>query len=171
MKISTQTRYSLRILSELAMQADTGIRITTHQIAESQGLSEKYLESIATKLQKGGFVTSSKGFGGGYRLAMPADEITLGMVMRMMETNYFVTHCVKNPEANCKNYSTCVIHEFLDTIEDALSGVVDNVTIQDICTRYMQKNGSEDSLVCAEAERPLDISEILFDSAEALSNS
>lgn len=170
MKISTQTRYSLRMLSELAMHAETGIRITTKQVAQSQGLSEKYLESIATKLQKGGLISSTKGFGGGYRLALPASEITLGRVMRLMETNYFVTHCVKDPEKDCKVYKTCVIHEFLDVVENAMSKVVDNVTIQDICDRHAQRNslnGEAASVACVESApteeaKEIDLEELLF---------
>ena len=93
------------------------------------------------------------------------------MVMRRMETNYCVPHCVKDPEINCKIYKTCVIHEFLDTIEAALSGVVDNVTIQDICDRYAQKNGSEDALVCAngEAGEAFDVDDFLFEELTAFS--
>ena len=154
MKISTQTRYSLRMLCELAMHADTGIRITTQQVARSQGISEKYLESIATKLQKGGLISSSKGFGGGYRLTLPATEITMGMVMRLMETNFFVKHCVKDAEVNCAVFQTCVIHEFLDVLEEAISSVVDKVTIHDICERYAAKNsfGQHAEIACVEAE-------------------
>lgn len=146
------------MLCELAIHADTGIRITTQQVARSQGISEKYLESIATKLQKGGLISSSKGFGGGYRLALPATEITMGMVMRLMETNFFVKHCVKDADVNCAVFQTCVIHEFLDVLEEAISSVVDNVSIQDICDRHAEKNsfGQQADFACVEVEPRLE---------------
>ncbi len=145
MKVSTQTRYAIRMLLELSL-FDNGIgRMTAQQIASNQGISEKYLESIATKLQKGGFLISSKGFGGGYKMAIPTEEISLGAIMRLMETNFFSSHCVKNPEENCVNYADCVYFDMFCEVERTLEEKVNSISIADIRERYLRRseNGSK----------------------------
>lgn len=135
MKISTQTRYAMRFLVELALyESKAGLedRLTTHQIAQKQGISGKYLESIACKLKKAGFVSSLKGVKGGYRLAQPLEEISVGQVMRVMETTYFELHCVKNPEETCPNYEACKLVHYWSNLEEAISCVVDTVMLKDI---------------------------------------
>ena len=68
MKISTKGRYALRVMIDLA-EHDNGEYITLMDIAERQGISEKYLESIVSMLSKNDFLTSLRGKGGGYKLS------------------------------------------------------------------------------------------------------
>lgn len=142
MKISTQSRYAIRMLLELSLQENDTQRLTAQQIALRQGISEKYLESIATKLQKGGFLHSSKGFGGGYRLALAPAEIRLGDIMRLMETNFFASHCVKDPEKNCKHFTDCITYEYLCQIEQTLSQEANSISINDLRNRYHERKKS-----------------------------
>lgn len=135
MKITTQTRYGMRFLLELALHESDRTqtdKVTTQQIAQKQGISEKYLESIAAKLKKGGLVFSSKGVNGGYWLAKPIDEICLGDVMRLMETTYFTIHCVVNPEADCPNHKSCPLAKFWNSLEVSISDMVDGLSLEDI---------------------------------------
>lgn len=66
MKISTKGRYALRVMIDLA-EHDNGEYITLMDIAERQGISEKYLESIVSLLSKNDFLISLRGKGGGYK--------------------------------------------------------------------------------------------------------
>lgn len=91
MKISTNSRYALRFLLRLSL-APEGCRVTTMSVAEQEGISEKMLERIAARLRKEGYVRSAKGVGGGYCLARPAEEITVGEVLRLMETSLSLIH-------------------------------------------------------------------------------
>ena len=133
MKISTQTRYAMRFLVELALYESKSAadeRLTIQQAAAKQGISGKYLESIVSKLKKAGLVNSLKGIKGGYRLAKPADDINLGDVMRLMETNYFERHCVDDPETHCPNYEDCVLVGYWCTLEDMITDLVDGITLR-----------------------------------------
>src|SRR5690242_17914101 len=92
MKVSTKTRYALRFLVELALHEDNNEdarRMTTDEIAQNQGISEKYLEAIAAKLKKAGYISSVRGVNGGYNLVKPTSEICIGDVMRFMESSFF----------------------------------------------------------------------------------
>lgn len=136
MKISTQTRYALRFLLELAVHElnpnNSAIKMTTQEIASSQQISEKYLESIASKLRKNGFINSIKGVNGGYWLAKSPDSITLGDIMRVMENEYFVVHCINDPQKRCPNFEGCQMEKFLRRIESKIDEVVDHVTLESI---------------------------------------
>ena len=75
MKISTKGRYALRIMVDLAQQHSNEF-IPLRDVSERQDISEKYAEVIVGLLSKTGFVFSSRGKGGGYKLARPPETIT-----------------------------------------------------------------------------------------------
>ena len=116
MKISTQTRYAIRFLYELSVNGSGQKRVTAKQAAESQGISEKYLESIAAKLCRNGYVNSIKGVGGGYALARPIEEISVGEIIELMEKQFFEIHCVPNADTDCVNYEGCAVADFWEEV-------------------------------------------------------
>lgn len=131
MKISTRSRYAMRFLLELALLDDDGTRTTTQKIALDQGISKKYLESIATKLARAGIIESAKGVGGGFWLAKPPEDITVGAVMCLMEKSLFHKHCITHPQ-ECVSYGNCVMMDLWDALDEAIHDVVDRVTLADI---------------------------------------
>ncbi len=131
----------MRMLLELALNEKPYERLTTQQIATNQGISEKYLEAIANKLKKAGYLDSSKGIGGGYLLRVPPESITIGDLMRLMETSFFQIHCVKDADTSCPQYDRCVMVEIWEVLEVAIRNVVDNITIANMRDRFLEKNG------------------------------
>jgi Rrf2 family protein len=83
MRVSAKVDYALRAMMELAARAD-GLT-TAEQLATSQKIPPKFLESILAQLRSGGLVASQRGAEGGYRLARPADEISIADVIRELE--------------------------------------------------------------------------------------
>jgi len=84
MNISVKGEYALQAIFDLAMQsAAQPVKIAG--IARRQKIPQKFLEMILSGLKQGGFVESRRGADGGYRLARPADQITVGQVLRFME--------------------------------------------------------------------------------------
>ena len=84
MLVSTKGRYALRVMLELA-QSDSTVYMPLPLIAEKQGISEKYLESIISVLSKAGLVDGLRGKGGGYRLNRPAADYSVGQILRLTE--------------------------------------------------------------------------------------
>ena len=78
MIVSTKGRYALRVMVCFAMKGQ-GEFIPLKEIAESEGISQKYLESIMTTLSKAGFVDAVHGKGGGYRLNREPEDYTVGL--------------------------------------------------------------------------------------------
>ena len=81
MKISTKGRYATRVMLDLA-ENENGSYISLKEIAERQEISVKYLEQIVSLLSKCGYVISSRGSSGGYRLTKKPEEYTIGDILR-----------------------------------------------------------------------------------------
>lgn len=84
MKLSTKGKYGVKAMFELAMHEGAG-PVSLKLIAERQNLSEHYLEQLAAPLRKAGLVSSVRGAQGGYVLARPAAEISVGDILRVLE--------------------------------------------------------------------------------------
>ena len=87
MKISTKGRYALRVLIDLS-ERNPNEFIPLTDIADKQGISEKYLESIVSVLIKNDYLISLRGKGGGYKLSRQPDEYTVGEILRVTEGSF-----------------------------------------------------------------------------------
>lgn len=84
MKISTKGRYALRMMVDLA-EHQNGEYISLKDIAQRQEVSKKYLEQIVPILNKSGFLKTNRGYQGGYMLAKPPRQYTVGDILRLTE--------------------------------------------------------------------------------------
>ena len=84
MKLSTRARYGLKALIDLGLHSENEA-VSLQSIAERQDISTSYLEQLMAMLKKAGLVKSSRGAYGGYQLGKPADAISVGEVLRVLE--------------------------------------------------------------------------------------
>lgn len=84
MKLSTKGRYGLRALIDLALYSENET-VSIQSIARRQNISDSYLEQLMRKLRSAGLIVSVRGAQGGYKLARPANEISVGDVLRALE--------------------------------------------------------------------------------------
>ena len=138
MKISTKGRYAVRLMLDLAVY-NTGEPISLKDVAVRQNISEKYLEQIIGVLHRSGYVRSVRGAGGGYLLTKDPSEYTVGDILRLTEGDLVPVGCVgMNPEP-CERESMCVTVEIWQKIYDAISQVVDNITLEYLVNRFHEK--------------------------------
>jgi Rrf2 family protein len=98
MLFSTKAEYGVRLMVELG-RAPGSAPVSLSAVAEAERLPLSYLEHLVAKLRKAGLVTSTRGAHGGYRLAMPADEITLDVVVEALEGQIAPMECFhESPE-------------------------------------------------------------------------
>lgn len=83
MRLSARVDYALRAVTELAAAGDGPL--TAERLARAQRIPPKFLESILLQLRRGGLVTAQRGPDGGYRLARPAGQISLGEIIRVID--------------------------------------------------------------------------------------
>ena len=108
MRLSTKGRYSVTAMMDLAIHDKAG-PVTLADISQCQGISLSYLEQLFAKLRKGGLVKGVRGPGGGYRLARPASEISIGEIISAVDESVDVTRC--SGKADCDNGEACLTHE------------------------------------------------------------
>ena len=140
MKISTKGRYALRLMLDLAMN-DTGDPISLKDVAQRQGISDKYLEQIISVLNRAGFVKSVRGAQGGYFLRKEPQEYTVGMILRLTEGSLAPVSCIEEDEVSCDRQESCVTLILWKKINDAIKDVVDHTTLQDLVDWQREKNG------------------------------
>lgn len=140
MRISTKGRYAVRVMLDLALH-DDGEYIKVKQIAQRQGISEKYLEQIIAVLNKAGYVKSTRGAQGGYRLALEPSQYTVGQILRLTEGNLSPSPCLEEGEGGreCPRYDACDTAGIWKQLADAISDVVDQVTIADLVERHRKR--------------------------------
>ena len=141
MKISTKGRYALRLMMDLA-ENNTGSPISLKDVAKRQDISDKYLEQIISILNKAGYVRSVRGAQGGYMLKMEPQNYTVGMILRQTEGSLAPVACIEDDEIVCGRQQQCVTSIVYKKINDAISGVVDNITLQDLVDWQNEKNGN-----------------------------
>ena len=124
MLVSSKGRYALRILTDMAKQ-DQEEYLPLSDLANRQGLSEKYLESIMVVLVKNGILESARGGSGGYRFKRPPEEISVWDVLEAAESGLVSASCQKKDATPCPRATECCnvpLWQGLDnTIHDYLS--------------------------------------------------
>ena len=141
MKISTKGRYALRLMIDLA-ENSSGNPVSLKDVAKRQGISDKYLEQIISVLNKAGYVRSVRGAQGGYLLKSDPETYTVGMILRQTEGSLAPVSCIEDDEIFCDRQEQCVTSIVYKKINDAISNVVDNITLQDLVDWQSEKNGT-----------------------------
>lgn len=144
MKISTKGRYGLRMMTDLAVYYDQGL-VPLKEIAARQEISEKYLEQIMMQLNRSGLVRSVRGAQGGYSLSRPPKEITVGMVLRVMEGSLAPVDCADGSDG-CSRAHACVTFDVWKRLKEAIEQVVDTTTLEDLAMEYRRKNPPDYSI-------------------------
>ena len=140
MKISTKGRYALRLMLDLALSND-GQPDSLRDVAKRQGISDKYLEQIVTSLSRAGLVRSVRGAGGGYLLTRDPGSYTVGEILRPLEGSLAPVSCVDGSDC-CGRAEQCVTLDVWREIQQAVSGVVDHITLADLVEKQKAKTAS-----------------------------
>lgn len=133
MKISTKGRYALRLMLDLALN-DTEKPIRVKEIANRQGISDKYLEQIIAILNKAEFVRSVRGSQGGYLLTRQPEEYTVGMILRLTEGSMTPVDCAGDVVDSCDRKACCATSLVWKKLNTAIRDVIDNITLADLLT-------------------------------------
>ena len=139
MRISTKGDYATRALQDLALHYNEG-PVPIEAIAQRQALPARYLEQLLLALKRAGFLVSKRGVNGGYYLAKPPREITLGQILRAVDGPVVPIFCVaETPQERCSQETFCVLRDVWAEVRDAVSTIVDHTTLADICDRIRSR--------------------------------
>lgn len=151
MKLSTKGRYGLRAMIDLALNSEDGNAVSIQSVSERQNISESYIEQLVRKLRTEGLVISVRGAGGGYELARPASQISVGDVLRALEGSIRAVSCGGEDESSCEQANLCVTKIVWDRVNKAIEEAVDTITIAQLVEESKKKmcRGSMDTKSCA----------------------
>ena len=132
--ISQKAKYALRALLVLCKApAETSLMIG--EISKTQAIPKKFLEQILLELKRAGIVSSRRGRLGGYVLLRPADKLTFGEVLRLIDGPIAPLPCLSKIAyrrcADCQDEATCEIRHVFAGVVNAQRQVLDHTTFAD----------------------------------------
>ena len=131
MIVSTKGRYALRVMVYLAQHQDAEY-VPLKEIAESEGISQKYLESIMTVLSKADFLDALHGKGGGYRLNRQPQYYTIGAILKLTEGSLAAVSCTAQGPAACARTECCQTKPMWDKLDKMIDDFFEGITIADL---------------------------------------
>jgi Rrf2 family protein len=130
--LSQKCKYALQALMVLARENSDRLLLVS-EIAERENLPKKFLEAILLELNRNGLVRSRRGRGGGYALAKPADLITFGQVIRIMDGALAPLACVSvnyyRRCDECRDEQACEIRKVMRRVRDAIANELDGTSL------------------------------------------
>lgn len=130
MQLTLYTDYSLRVLLYLGLNPRRMATIT--EIAASYGISRNHLVKVVHNLAIQGFVQSTRGRGGGLKLARPPQDINIGDVVRHTEVNFQLVECFDKKSNTCPIAPACFLKGALHEAQTAFMSVLDRYTLADV---------------------------------------
>jgi len=129
MKMTTKGRYAVTAMLDLALHDAAG-PVSLSDIARRQDISLTYLEQLFNKLRKRGLVTSIRGPGGGYQLAMDVHDITIAKVIFSVDETVDVTRC--GGKQNCQGDVRCLTHDLWMGLNRHVSDYLNGITLGEV---------------------------------------
>ena len=131
MIVSTKGRYALRVMVNLARHGEDEY-VPLKEIAESEGISQKYLESIMSVLSKADFLDAVHGKGGGYRLNRKPEGYTIGAILKLTEGSLAAVSCTSQGPAACARTECCQTKPMWDKLDKMIDDFFEGITLADL---------------------------------------
>jgi len=145
MRLSKRGEYGLRAMIDMAilLHADGAKNsvIQIRDIAEREKIPAKFLEQILLTLKNAGLLHSKMGVGGGYYLARPPQEITLGQIERILDGPLAPIRCTSQmayETCGCPDERTCGLRLVMLDVRNAITGILDHTSLADVIQRVEQ---------------------------------
>lgn len=133
MRLTRFSDYSLRVLMYLAVR--TGGVATIDEIAEAYGISRAHLTKVVRELGRTGLLKTTRGRGGGVRLASPPEEVAVGEVLRLTEPDLALVECLDAAGGDCRIDPVCGLRGALQEALAAFLETLDGYTLADLVAR------------------------------------
>lgn len=140
MRLSKRGEYGLRAMIDLAQwggrQGDGVVQI--REISAREKIPTKFLEQILLTLKNAGLLHSKMGVNGGYYLARPASEISLGHIVRILDGPLAPVRCVSQmayEPCGCPDEQSCGLRLTMLDVRNAIANILDNTSLADVAAR------------------------------------
>lgn len=148
MKLSKRGEYALRALVDLALAKEAGrsmLRLV--EIIEKESIPSAFLEQIFLQLREAKIVDAKRGKNGGYFLAKPADTISIGQIVRLIDGPLAPIGCVSQTsyeKCSCPDEEHCGLRMLMMDVRNSIAGILDKYTlaqVAEITLRKLRRDG------------------------------
>lgn len=143
MKLSTRSRYGLRMILDMAQHGHEG-PVQIGSIAKRQDISVKYLEQLIIPLKKADYIRSVRGPKGGHMLAKPPNQITVGEIVELLEGGIQLSNCIETPEI-CDRHKSCLTRSIWEEATEAMYERLNAITLSEMIARTTAKHPAKGS--------------------------
>ena len=144
MRLSKRGEYGMRAMIFLAVNGGSGKLFTIRDIAEQENIPTRFLEQILLTLKNAGMLHSKMGPEGGYYLARPSEEITLGSIERILDGPLAPIGCVSQTAyepCTCPDEDACGLRMAMLDVRNEIARLLDRQTLAEIAGRVRQRKG------------------------------
>lgn len=139
-KLTTKGRFAVTAMVDIALhQAECGSPIPISKIAERQKISLSYLEQLFCRLRRAGLVASTRGPGGGYRLADAPECITIDRIIAAVDENLDTTQC--GGEGTCQGGASCLTHHLWERLNGVIEGFLSEISLATLVAENQSRHG------------------------------
>jgi len=137
LQVSERAHYGLRAMTELAKAYGHG-PLALARIAEVEHLPAGYLEQLAMPLRRAGLIEGRRGAHGGYQLARPPAQVTVGAIVRALEGSVAPVECLTDEyvAGACEREPSCASQSLWVRVKESVDRVLDSVTLAQLCAEH-----------------------------------
>jgi len=140
MKLTTKGRYAVTAMLDLALHAQTG-PVSLAEISNRQEISLSYLEQLFSRLRKHDLVASTRGPGGGYRVARSLDKVAVSQIIKAVNESVDATQCAG--AENCHSNGRCLTHDLWEGLSEQIEEFLSGVSLQDLISKQSVQSVSK----------------------------
>lgn len=135
MRLSTKSRYAVTSLLDMVLHSDDG-PVSLAEISGRQGISLSYLEQLFSKMRKNQLVVSTRGPGGGYRLSVAPEQVTIADIISSVDDKVEVSNKDALPGAH--NYEPCLTEQLWEELSQQISNYLTGISLADMINNHDQ---------------------------------
>ena len=143
MKISKRGEYALRALIDLGIAQEVGREVVRlNEIVDKQKIPTAFLEQIFMQMREAGFIEAKRGKNGGYFLARPADTISMGQIVRLIDGPLAPISCVSQTQyerCTCPDEEHCGLRMLMLDVRNSIAGVLDRYSLGQVVEVTLRK--------------------------------
>lgn len=132
MRLTTKGRYAVTAMIDLTLHAKNK-PISLAEISGRQSISLSYLEQLFSKLRHSGLVSSVRGPGGGYRLAMPCEDIFVAQIINAVNESIDTTSC--RGKGDCQGGEICLTHSLWQDLSVQIHQFLNGISLADLVAK------------------------------------
>ena len=143
MKLTAKGRYAVMAVADVAAQGPDSV-VPLGDISRRQGISLSFLEQLFAKIRRAGLLDSQRGAAGGYKMAIPASELTLDKIIFAVDEDIKAHGCSPETKIACTGRSDkCLTHNLWGALENHIEHFLASITVQDVVDGRLPVNDLE----------------------------